>query len=41
MPQQLRTEYPGAIYHVMNRDNRRDLIFHEDLDRKWFDLNQD
>jgi hypothetical protein len=24
MPRQLRIEYPGAIYHVMNRGDRRE-----------------
>jgi REP element-mobilizing transposase RayT len=36
MPRQLRLEYAGAIYHVMNRGNRREPIFHDDLDRKRF-----
>jgi REP element-mobilizing transposase RayT len=36
MPRQLRIEYPGAIYHVMNRGDRREPIFHDDLDRKRF-----
>jgi hypothetical protein len=26
MPRQLRIEYPGAIYHVMNRGDRRGPI---------------
>jgi len=29
MPRQLRIEYPGAIYHVMNRGDRREPIFHK------------
>ena len=36
MPRQLRIEYPGAIYHVMNRGDRREPIFHDDTDRKRF-----
>ena len=29
-------EYPGAIYHVMNRGDRRELIFLADQDRELF-----
>ena len=29
-------EYAGAIYHVMNRGDRREPIFHDDIDRKRF-----
>src|SRR5437016_2530632 len=36
MPRQLRIEYPGAIYHVMNRGDRREPIFLDDGDRKHF-----
>src|SRR5271163_3642115 len=36
MPRQLRIEYPGAIYHVMNRGDRREPVFHDDTDRKRF-----
>ena len=36
MPRQLRMEYEGAIYHVMNRGNRREYIFRDDVDRKRF-----
>ena len=36
MARKLRVEYPGAIYHVMNRGDRRELIFHDDADRKRF-----
>jgi REP element-mobilizing transposase RayT len=36
MPRQLRIEYEGAIYHVMNRGDRREPIFHDDFDRKRF-----
>jgi hypothetical protein len=27
MPRQLRLEYPGAMYHVMSRGDRREKIF--------------
>ena len=33
MPRQLRIEYPGAIYHVMSRSDRREDIFLDDVDR--------
>jgi REP element-mobilizing transposase RayT len=36
MPRQLRLQYPGAIYHVMNRGDRREPIFKDDLDRQRF-----
>lgn len=36
MPRQLRLEYPGAIYHVMNRGDRREPIFQDDPDRARF-----
>jgi len=36
MPRALRIEYPGAIYHVMNRGDRREPIFGDDLDLKRF-----
>jgi putative transposase len=29
-------EYPGAIYQVMNRGDRREAIFRDDQDRKRF-----
>jgi putative transposase len=32
----LRVEYAGAIYHVMNRGDRRELIFMDDTDRQRF-----
>jgi REP element-mobilizing transposase RayT len=32
----LRLEYPGAIYHVMNRGDRREPIFKDDEDRAGF-----
>ena len=36
MPRKLRLEYAGAIYHVMNRGNRRENIFRDDADRRRF-----
>ncbi|HKW28518.1 MAG TPA: transposase [Verrucomicrobiae bacterium] len=36
MPRALRIEYPGAIYHLMNRGDRREPIFRDDLDRSSF-----
>jgi hypothetical protein len=36
MARQVRVEYPGAIYQVMNRGDRREPIFRDDRD--WDDL---
>jgi putative transposase len=36
MARKLRLEYPGAIYHVMNRGDRREPIFRDDADRRRF-----
>ena len=36
MARKLRVQYPGAIYHVMNRGDRRESIFKDDTDRKMF-----
>ncbi|MBI3849165.1 MAG: transposase [Verrucomicrobia bacterium] len=36
MARKLRVEYPGAIYHVMNRGDRREEIFKDDPDRERF-----
>src|SRR5271156_5371184 len=36
MPRKLRMEYEGAIYHVMNRGNRREDIFRDEADRERF-----
>ena len=36
MARRLRLEYPGAIYHVMNRGDRREPIFRDDQDRLRF-----
>jgi len=32
----MRIEYPGAIYHVMNRGDRQENIFVNDVDRQDF-----
>ncbi len=36
MARKLRVEYPGAIYHLMNRGDRREPIFKDDKDRSRF-----
>src|SRR5664279_921923 len=36
MARKLRVEYAGAIYHVMNRGDRREPIFKDDRDRRLF-----
>jgi putative transposase len=36
MARKLRIQYPGAIYHVMNRGDRREAIFEDDEDRQRF-----
>ncbi|MBI4660776.1 MAG: transposase, partial [Verrucomicrobia bacterium] len=36
MPRPLRVEFAGAIYHLMNRGDRREPIFLDDEDRKSF-----
>lgn len=36
MARKLRIEYPGAIYHVMNRGDHREDIFKDDEDRRRF-----
>ena len=36
MARKLRIEYPGAIYHVMNRGDRREAIVRGDSDRELF-----
>jgi putative transposase len=36
MARKLRVQFPGAIYHVMNRGDRREPIFQDDLDRECF-----
>jgi len=36
MPRKLRVQYPGAIYHLMNRGDRREDIFEDAKDRLRF-----
>lgn len=36
MPRKLRVEYEGAIYHLINRRDRRETIFKDDKDRELF-----
>jgi putative transposase len=36
MARKLRIQYEGAIYHVMNRGDRQEDIFHDDHDRRSF-----
>jgi putative transposase len=36
MGRKLRVQYPGAIYHLMNRGDRREEIFRDDTDRECF-----
>ena len=36
MARKLRIEYPGAIYHVLNRGDHREAIFRDDIDRECF-----
>jgi len=39
MARKLRVEYPGAIYHVMNRGDRGERIFRDEEDRHRFIAN--
>jgi putative transposase len=36
MARGIRIEYPGAFYHVMARGNRRERIFRDEADRRFF-----
>ena len=36
MARKLRIQYPGAMYHVMNRGDQREDIFVDDKDRICF-----
>jgi hypothetical protein len=36
MPRQVRREFAGAIYHVMNRGDRREDIFRDEQDLRMF-----
>ena len=33
MSRPLRIEFPGAVYHVTSRGDRREAIYHDDVDR--------
>ena len=34
MARKLRLQYPGAIYHLMSRGDRREPVFLDDADRR-------
>ncbi len=34
MPRALRVQYPGAVYHIMDRGDRQERIFLDDVDRQ-------
>ena len=36
MARSIRIEFPGAFYHVMARGNRRESIYKDDTDRRFF-----
>ena len=36
MARKLRIEYARAVYHVMNRGDRREAVFEDDRDRQRF-----
>ena len=36
MARSIRIQYPGAFYHVMARGNRREAIYRDDDDRRFF-----
>jgi REP element-mobilizing transposase RayT len=36
MARKFRIQYAGAVYHVLNRGDRREEIFRDDLDRRRF-----
>jgi REP element-mobilizing transposase RayT len=36
MARKLRVQYPGAVYHVLNRGDRRERIFCDDHDHQRF-----
>ncbi|HEX7506702.1 MAG TPA: hypothetical protein VF550_08005, partial [Polyangia bacterium] len=38
MARKLRIQYPGAIYHVMNRGDHQELIFSDEDDRSLFEF---
>jgi putative transposase len=36
MPRKARVEFPGAVYHLLDRGDRREAIFHDDADWEQF-----
>ena len=36
MPRKARVEFAGAIYHLLDRGDRREAIFRDDIDRRGF-----
>ena len=36
MARKLRLQYPGAVYHLMSRGDRREPVFLDDADRQLF-----
>ncbi len=36
MPRKARVEFPGAVYHLLDRGDRREAIFRDDADRERF-----
>ncbi len=36
MPRKARVEFPGAVYHLLDRGDRQEAIFHDDRDRESF-----
>jgi putative transposase len=36
MPRKARLEFPGAVYHLLDRGDRREAIFRDDRDREIF-----
>jgi REP element-mobilizing transposase RayT len=36
MPRKARVEFPGAVYHLLDRGDRREAIFRDDADREQF-----
>ena len=36
MTRPLRIEFPGAVYHILSRGDRKERIFKDDKDRKTF-----
>src|SRR5437870_6211386 len=36
MARKARVQFAGAVYHVLDRGDRREAIFHDDMDRELF-----